>query len=76
MIRYKLHTKQVHNDEYGTYKAYGVTASCRGKVICTIEDISLDKRKIEELVRVCNREHLSPSHLAETIENFLYDFDV
>ena len=76
MIRYELHTKQANSDEYGAYEAYGITATRGGKVVCTIEDISLEKSKVEQLVKLCNEERLSPAHLEETVENFLYDFTI
>ena len=74
MIQYDLQIGHAHNSEYGAYVTYGVTAYFRGKVICTIEDISLDKNKVEQLVKRFNEEQLSPAHLEEAIENYLYDF--
>lgn len=74
MIQYDLQIGHAYNSEYGVYVTYGVTAFNRGKVICTIEDISLDKNKVEQLVKLFNEEQLSPAHLDEAIENYLYDF--
>ncbi len=74
MIQYDLQIGHAYNSEYGAYVTYGVTAYFRGKVFCTIEDISLDKNKVEQLVKYFNEEQLSPAHLEEAIENYLYDF--
>ena len=76
MIHYDLHTGQAHSNEYGTYETYGVTASCCGNIVCTIEDISLEKDKVMQLVKLCNEERLSLAHLEETVESFLYNFEV
>lgn len=76
MIRYELHTGQAYNSEHGTYESYGITASRGGKIICTVEDVSLDREKVEQLVKQFNEEQLSPVHLDEVIEYFLYDFEV
>ena len=76
MIHYDLHTGQAHSNEYGTYETYGITASRCGNIVCTIEDISLEKNKVEQLIALCNKEQLSPAHLEETVENFLYDFTI
>ena len=74
MIQYDLQIGHAYNSEYGAFVTYGVTAYFRGKVVCTIEDISLDKNKVEQLVKCFNEEQLSPAHLEEAIENFLCDF--
>ena len=74
MIQYDLQIGHAYNSEYGAYVTYGVTAYFRGKVVCTGEDISLDMKKVEQLIKVFNEEQLSPAHLDEAIENYLYDF--
>ena len=74
MIQYDLQIGHAYNSEYGAYVTYGVTAYFRGKVVCTVEDISLDMKKVEQLIKVFNEEQLSPAHLEEAIENYLYDF--
>ena len=74
MIQYDLQIGHAYNSEYGAYVTYGVTVYCRGKVVCTVEDISLDMKKVEQLIKVFNEEQLSPAHLDEAIENYLYDF--
>ncbi|MBQ3285872.1 MAG: hypothetical protein IJH40_09565 [Ruminococcus sp.] len=76
MISYRLYTEQKLDRENGVYGTYGISV-CRGfSVIRVIEDISLDKDKVISLIDTFNKEHLSPAHLDEAIENFLYDFEV
>ena len=74
MIQYDLQIGHAYNSEYGAYVTYGVTAYFRGKVVCTVEDVSLDIKKVEQLVKHFNEEQLSPAHLEEAIENYLSDF--
>ena len=76
MIQYDLQIEHAYNSEYGAYVTYGVTAYFRGKVVCTVEDISLDMKKVEQLIKVFNEEQLSPAHLDEAIEYYLYDFTI
>lgn len=76
MTNYELHTEQAYNSEYGAYETYGVTASRNGRIICIVEDISLDREKVEGLIKRFNEKQLSSVHLDEAIENFLYDFEV
>ena len=76
LIRYELQTGHAYDNEYGGYETYGITASRCGKIICTVEDVSLDREKVEQLVKRFNEGQLSPVHLDDMIENFLYDFEV
>ena len=49
-------------------KTYGITYK---DII--IEDISTNKRKIEELIALCNKLCLSPLHFYDVVEDFLVD---
>lgn len=76
MIIYKLYAERQSDREHGTYTTYGISV-CRGdSVIRVIHDISLDQEKVTDLIDLFNQERLSPSHLDEAIENFLYGFEV
>lgn len=76
MIDYKLLTQRKYDSSYGAYDTYGVSVSVCGKTVRVIEDISLEKEKVAALISLCNREALSPEHLDEIVESFLYDFEV
>ena len=41
-----------------------------------INDISIDRIKIEKLIEVLNRQKLSPIHIYDVIEDFMVDFNV
>ena len=76
MIIYKLYTERQSDREHGTYTTYGISV-CRGdSVVRVIPDISLDQEKVTALIEAFNQERLSPAHLDEAIESFLYDFEV
>jgi len=53
-----------------TYFCYGIRLSYAGTEVC-VEDISLDKTAVMELVEKCNRLQLSPIHFREVLEDFL-----
>ena len=76
MIRYELLAQRLDDSEYGSVLTYGVTVLDHGEIIRSVEDISLDKEKVGALITRFNQERLSPVHLDEAIENFLYDFEV
>ena len=76
MIVYELCSAKSHDKEYGSYTAYGIAVLYEGTVIRTVEDVSAEKEKVTALVKLFNEERLSPAHLDEAIENFLYDFTV
>ena len=74
MIHYELNIQPCFDTEYGKYVSYGVTV-CRGSMILrVIEDVSLEKERVESLVRLFNEEGLFPAQLDEAIEDFLIDF--
>lgn len=75
MIHYELFTAQRNDHELGAYETCGVAVLLDGKTITVIEDVSPDREKLAALVKRFNEEQLSPIHLAEAIENFLYDFE-
>lgn len=76
MISYELYAEQQYDRENGAYETYGISVYRGDSVIRVIGDISLDKEKVEALISVMNTGKLSPSHLDEAVENFLYDFEV
>ncbi len=52
------------------YVCYGIRLICAGTEV-TVEDLSLDREEVEELVALCNRLELSPVHFRDVIEDFL-----
>ncbi len=50
---------------------YGIAAYRKGRKLCQISDITLDKARLEELVQRCMRGGLSLCHLHDVVEDFL-----
>lgn len=42
------------------------------KELIRVSDVSTDKNKVENLIALCNEEHLDPVHIYDVIEDFLY----
>ena len=76
VISYELYTEHQYDRESGAYETYGISVYRGDSVIRVIGDISLDRVKLEALIESFNQERLSPVHLDEAIENFLYCFEV
>ncbi len=76
MIHYRLFSEHLCGEELGTYETYGIIAEHSKRIIRVISDISCEKEKVQALVDLYNTERLSPEHLDEMIESFLYDFEV
>ncbi len=76
MVTYKLFAERKYDAEYGYYQAYGIRAEASGDILRDIGDISDDREKVAALVGLYNDCRLSPEHLDEMIEDFLYDFEV
>ena len=76
MIEYELLKQQRYDSVYGLYDTYGVCVTENGRIIREIGDISLDREKTSALIGSFNTEHLSPDHLDDCIEDFLYDFSL
>lgn len=75
MTEYKLLVEKKYDRTFGFYDACGITVVQDG-VETHIPDISTDREKIENLVKVFNEESLDPAHLPQAVEEFLYDFKV
>lgn len=76
MIRYERRSLLLQTNDSEAIETYGITVYEHGDLLFVIDDISLDKEKIDRLVECFNKERLSPSHLDEALENFLYDFEI
>ena len=76
LTNYELFPEHLTDSESGDYVAYGIRAVKNGRSVLAIGDISAEKDKVAALVRKFNTEQLSPEHLNEAVEDFLYDFEV
>ena len=75
-MRYQVFSESAYSQETGRYETCGIEVSYSGTVLRTVHDVSTDKEKVTALTERFNREQLSPAHLDEAIESFLYDFEV
>ena len=52
--------------------AYNVAnAESSTVIVASVSDITIDRKRLEALVELCNREKLSPIHLKNVVEDFL-----
>lgn len=51
--------------------SYGIAVYRKGRKLRTVEDITIDRERLEQLVCLCNRCRLSLCHLEDVIEDFL-----
>ncbi len=54
-----------------SYRSYGVAVMEDGAALKRIDDVSLEKDDIVNLVNFCNELELSPVHIDDVIEDFL-----
>ena len=52
------------------YRTYGIRLFYAGTEV-SVEDLSLNREVVEELVERCNRLQLSPIHFKDVLEDFL-----
>ncbi len=64
--KYELITTTIVHEEIGSYIGYGIRYGEH-----TVTDISLDRAKIENLIKRMNSDDLSPLHMMDIIEDFL-----
>lgn len=65
---YRIVEKQYNNEDFGMYLSYGVFCDMGG---VTIEDISVNKGNVYELIDKINQLNLSPIHLKDVVEDFI-----
>lgn len=50
---------------------YGIDVYRRGYKLYEVKDITVDREKLKNLIRLCNQEQLSLLHLRDVVEDFL-----
>ncbi|MCQ2552381.1 MAG: DUF6514 family protein [Clostridia bacterium] len=53
------------------YNSYGIACNDNGKIMKFVEDVSIDEKAVEKLVKLFNRLKLDPVQLEEAIEDAL-----
>ncbi len=71
MYTYRLIETTVYDEDNEEYiPTYGIQAvRATGEIIETIEDVFLEKEKVEDLVEACNRGALDVIHLRDVVED-------
>ncbi len=70
-------TKEIYYLGSDSRTAYGIAAYADAEtdgtagILLSINDITTDKDKLQELVDACNRLKLSTAHLRDIVEDFL-----
>ena len=68
---YRLNQTIIKDEDEKECDTYGISFDD-----IVIEDISINKQKIEKLVNLCNELELSPIHIYDVIDDFLVELDV
>lgn len=76
MSRYEKFIEKLDKPGIGKYTTYGIVVyemvNQNRKELIRVSDVSTDKNKVENLIALCNEEHLEPVHIYDVIEDFLY----
>lgn len=71
-IVYTLNRRAVPMVAQTKYRnTYGIDVYRRGYKLYEVKDITVDREKLENLIRLCNQEQLSLLHLRDVVEDFL-----
>lgn len=73
MTRYQLSVGTEYHRSVGHYESYGIALITDGSIDRIIRDISPDRERVEELVRLFNDEDLDPVHFSQAVEDFLLE---
>lgn len=73
MAIYILAEEKLFNLEIGSYTAFGITALDNNskKVICSVSDVFVDRKRAEMFIRLFNEAKLDVIHLQNAIENII-----
>ncbi len=70
-------TEEVYSHSGSSRRSYGIAVYSDSSgdgiatILASVNDISSDREKLEELVEICNRSELSMIHLNDVIDDFL-----
>ncbi len=70
MVHYKIVKNRIYREELGRYVSYGIKVSSNGGR-CIFEDVSVNRKSLRRVVKLCNKCRVDPRHLAEVIEDYL-----
>ncbi len=70
-VRYVLNSATLRLSEDTVVDTYGLDIIRDGAKVKSYYDIFLDRKKVEELVKMCNELDVSPLHIPEILEDIL-----
>lgn len=71
---YQLNETTVKDKDGSVYAVYGIDAVDKsGKIVNSFKKIFFERSKAEELVALCNENELYSTHLADVVEDALYE---
>ena len=74
---YQCIESNFREQEHGEYIAYGIKITDeQNNLLRIVEDISVDKKKIQKLVKLCNRLKVDIEQIDDIIEDFLVDLEI
>ena len=76
MTEYRLWEKSEKGSENGDHLRCGVALYVDGEAVRVIGDLSDDRERLADLVRLFNEEALDPVHFEQAAEDFLLDFSI
>jgi len=69
-IKYVL-TSEITRAYNMNVRTYGVICIVNGKEYIRVSDITPDRKRIKDFVRLCNELNLSPDHLHDAVYNLM-----
>ncbi len=76
MYFYSIFSERRSNEDVGEYTSYGIAVYFASYGIyrekARISDITQNKRELSELCALCTRSQLSPLHIFDVIEDFVF----
>lgn len=66
--RYQCIEQKLYNENVGEYITYGIEITDDNMIV---NDVSCNKEKVDDIVRIINKYQVSPIHLDEIIEDLL-----
>jgi len=68
---YTLNLNTIADENGNACNAYGIDIFQNNRAVASIADISTDRTRMEELIKLINRNNLSIIHIYDIIEDFL-----
>lgn len=68
---YALNLNTIADENGNACNAYGIDVFQNNRAVASIADISTDRTRMEELIKLINRNNLSIIHIYDIIEDFL-----